>query len=103
ELDHVAVLVVTQGGRLAGRPARDDRVGAAPDVELDELLHLGLVDLAVREGRHQRDDRALEGRSHGLVSPRGISVIISHGTMTVTSPERGLSFARDETSCALTA
>src|SRR5207247_9645400 len=67
---HVVMLVVAQRRRLARRPARDDRVGAVLDVELDELLDLRLVDLAVAEWGHHRDDRALEGRFHALVSPR---------------------------------
>ena len=34
--DHLAVLVVVEGGRLAGGPDRDDGVGAGVDVELDQ-------------------------------------------------------------------
>ena len=48
DLHHALVLVVAQGRRLAGGPARNEAVRAVRRVELDQLPELRFVDLAVR-------------------------------------------------------
>src|SRR5262249_23267005 len=58
-------------GRLAGRPAGDQRIGATGHVELDQLTDLGFVDLAVAEGRDQRDQGSGKRVAHGVFS-RGV-------------------------------
>jgi len=75
--DDAPVLVVAEGRRLAGGPAGDEAVGSVARVELDELAHLRLVDLAVAEGSDHRDERTLEPRTHRAVSPATRSSYVS--------------------------
>src|SRR5262249_27573918 len=61
KLDDLLVLVVTQRGRFAGRPARHKPVRALVDLPLDELAERGHVDFAVLEPGDQGRNRAFEG------------------------------------------
>src|SRR5262249_54152314 len=70
-LDHAPMLVVAEGGRLAGGAAGHDAVRSLRHVELDQLAELGLVDLAAAEGSHQGNDRALERGTHGRLLDLG--------------------------------
>src|SRR6266446_4034274 len=93
--DDSAVLLVGQRRRLARRPARHDAVGAVGDLELHQFAELWLVHQPVPERRHQRHDRALEHRPHGMLSPATSSSYVSRRrTMVYPPPPTRTSAAR---------
>ncbi len=76
DLHHALVLVVAQGGRLAGGTTRNQAVRAVRRVELHELPELRFVDFAAAERGDQRDEGALKWR-HTVASPATRSSYVS--------------------------
>src|SRR6202035_5211555 len=83
ELDHLIVLVMGQGRRLAGRAARHDTVDARLDFPFNQVAERGLVDCAVAEGS---DDRRYCAAEHCLDPPAYPLVDTNSASLTSTSP-----------------
>ena len=67
ELDEPEVLLVVERGRLTGRSADHDAVGAVLQQVVKQAHGRGLVDAAVGvEGRHHRRENRSEVHSHLL-------------------------------------
>lgn len=66
------MLLVTEGGGLAGGADGDEAMDAARDLAFDQGHESVLIECAIAEGRHERRENAAE-KGFGHVSYMGVS------------------------------